>query len=112
LRPNVGNITAVQIREFRPTDLKMVVALFTASVCGLAADSYDDQQLQAWAPDPPDLEDWRRKISSQHLLLAELAGELLGMSGYEDDGHVDGLFTHPARDGLTACVVGSLGRVI
>lgn len=94
----------MQIREFRPTDLEAIVALFTASVRGLAADAYGDQQLQAWAPDPPDLEHWRRKIAGQNLLLAELHGELLGMVGYEDDGHVDVLFTHPghARKGVAA----------
>jgi putative acetyltransferase len=81
-----------------------VIALFTASVRGLAAAAYDEQQLQAWAADPPDLEHWRRKIASQNLLLAELEGELLGMVGYEDDGHVDVLFTHPAhaRKGVAA----------
>lgn len=94
----------MQIREFRPTDLEAVVALFTASVRGLAGNAYGEQQLQAWAPDPPDLEHWRRKIAGQNLLLAELEGELLGMVGYEHNGHVDVLFTHPdhARKGIAA----------
>ena len=92
----------MHIREFRPTDLEDVVALFTASVRGLAAGDYKEQQLQAWAPEPADLEHWRRKIDGQNLLLAEQDGELLGMVGYEDDGHVDVLFTHPdhARQGV------------
>ena len=108
LQAIVGKITTMQIREFRPTDLgadlEAVVALFTASVRGLAGSAYADQQLQAWAPDPPDLEHWRRKIASQNLLLAEQAGELVGMIGYEQDGHVDVLFTHPdhARQGIAA----------
>ncbi|MGK0303092.1 MAG: putative acetyltransferase [Planctomycetota bacterium] len=104
LGANVGKITPMHIREFRPTDLEAVVALFTASVRGLAADAYDDRQLQVWAPDPPDLEHWGRKIAGQNLLLADLEGELFGMVGYEDDGHVDVLFTHPAhaRKGVAA----------
>ena len=94
----------MRLREFRPTDLESVVALFTASVRGLAGAAYEDHQLQAWARNPPDLEHWCRKIASQNLLLADLEGELLGMVGYEDSGHVGVLFTHPthARKGVAA----------
>lgn len=92
----------MQIREFRPTDLEAAVALFTASVRGLADVAYAEDQLRAWAPDPPDLEHWGRKLSGQNVLLADEHGELIGMLGYEDDGHVDVLFTHPdhARRGI------------
>lgn len=85
----------MHIREFRPTDLEAVAELFTASVHGLASPAYTSEQLQAWAPEPPDLERWRQKLSVQTLLLAEHQGDLLGMLGYELDGHVDVLFTHP-----------------
>ena len=100
----VGKITAMQIREFRPTDLEAAVAMFTASVRGLAVTAYDDAQLEAWAPDPPDLEHWGRKLAGQNVLLADQGGELLGMIGYENDGHVDVLFTHPdhVRKGVAA----------
>jgi len=83
----------MRIREFRPTDLEAVVALFTESVHGLAGQHYDDAQRQSWAPDPPDLDRWREKVAMQKLLLAEQDGELMGMVGFEPDGHVDVLFT-------------------
>jgi len=104
LKAIVGKITVMQIREFRPTDLEAAVALFTASVRGLASTAYDDDQLQAWAPDPPDLEHWGRKLAGLNVLLADQDGELLGMLGYENDGHVDVLFTHTdhARKGVAA----------
>lgn len=92
----------MHIREFRPTDLEAVVALFTDSVHGLTGEHYDDHQRQSWAPNPPDLERWRAKVATQKLLLAELDGELMGMVGFEPDGHVDVLFTAPghARKGV------------
>lgn len=82
----------MRIREFRPTDLESVVARFTAPVRELAGAAYEDRQLQAWVPGPPDLEHWRRKLASQNLLLADLEGDLLG---FEESGHVGVLFTHP-----------------
>jgi putative acetyltransferase len=98
------------IRALRPTDLEVsleaIVELFTASVHGLAGSEYGPEQLQAWAPRPPDLDRWRQKLATQNLLLAELDGELVGMLGYELDGHVDVLFTHPGhgRKGIAAAL--------
>lgn len=90
-------IAAMDIREFRPTDLEAVAQMFTASVHGLAAVHYSEQQLLAWAPKPPDLERWAVKVQSQKLLLAVDPGtdELLGFVGFEPDGHVDTVFTSP-----------------
>lgn len=87
----------MRIREFRPTDLEAVAALFTDSVHGLAGGHYDAEQRAAWAPVPPDLDRWRTKVAMQKLLLAEADGELMGMIGFEPDGHVDVLFTAAAH---------------
>ncbi len=69
--------------------------MFTASVHGIADRAYNLEQLQAWAPLAADLDHWRRKLASQKLLLAEQEGELLAMIGFEANGHIDVLFTHP-----------------
>lgn len=102
------------IREFRPTDLEAVAALFTASVHGLTGDHYDEDQRRAWAPVSPDVERWRRKTQVQQFLLAEQDGELRGMVGYEPNGHVDVLFTSPAhaRKGIAKALHGAARQAL
>lgn len=85
----------MQLRTYRSDDLDAVVALFTASIHGLAADHYDEAQRSAWAPQPPDTEGWRQRLSGLQVVVAEAGGRLSGFCGWEDDGHIDLLFVAP-----------------
>ena len=65
----------------------------------------------AWAPRPPDLSLWERRLKPIHVLVAQDAenGEaLLGFIGYENNGHIDLMFTSPtaARRGIASRLLG------
>lgn len=87
------------IRPYTPADLEPVARLFTASVHEVAASHYDAQQRAAWAPQPPDLAVWQKRLAPLTTLVAELVAEensrLAGFLSYEDDGHIDLLYTAP-----------------
>ncbi len=85
----------MKIRPYRDADLDSVVQLFTESVHAVAAAHYDSIQCAAWAPEKPDLHAWRDRLSSLHVLVAEKGGQLAGFIGYEQDGHIDLLYTSP-----------------
>lgn len=87
----------MRIRTYAVSDLPDVVALFTASVHELAQSHYDAAQRDAWAPREPELHVWGERLRPLHILLAVDDGALCGFVGYEDDGHIDLLFTAPAR---------------
>jgi putative acetyltransferase len=39
---------------------------------------------------------WERRLAALHTIIAEQDGVLAGFASYEDDGHLDFLFVHPA----------------
>jgi putative acetyltransferase len=98
----------MQVRHYRDTDLQPVAGLFTASVHRLASCQYDAAQLAAWAPQPPDLDEWRERLRAVRTLVAEEDGELAGFVSYEPNGHIDLLFTAPgfSRRGVATTLYG------
>lgn len=96
----------VKIRAYATSDLAAVVELFTDAVHIGAAAHYDAAQRSAWAPVPPDVGYWRTRLVTVHALVAELDSQLIGVISYEDDGHVDLLYTSPAfvRKGVASAL--------
>jgi putative acetyltransferase len=84
------------IRPYRESDLDALVSLFTASVHHLAASHYDADQRAAWAPRPPDLGSWTKRFARLQTLVAEADMKVAGFISYEQNGHIDLLYTSPA----------------
>ncbi|HEY0973725.1 MAG TPA: GNAT family N-acetyltransferase [Solimonas sp.] len=87
----------VALRDFRGDDLMPIAELFTASIRTLAVGSYSPAQIEAWAPQPPDLAGWRERLQGRTTLIATISSDLAGFLSYEDDGHIDLLYTAPAH---------------
>lgn len=102
------------IRPFRDSDLESVALLFTASVHSAAADDYDPTQRDAWAPIPPDLDAWRRRIAPLQTLVAEENSHLAGFISYEENGHIEFLYTAPAhtRRGVASMLYDGVERAL
>ena len=92
----------MNFRSYKPADLPQVIEVYSTSIRCLAAAFYTADQLTAWAPAHPDVARWQRRLDSLHTLVAEENGALAGFASYEDNGHLDFLFTHPefARRGV------------
>jgi putative acetyltransferase len=98
----------VNIRPYAESDLSAVVKVFTDAVHVGAADHYTAEQRSAWAPVPPDVSYWRTRLASLHTLVAERNEQVAGFISYEDDGHIDFLYTSPAfaRQGVGSALYG------
>lgn len=94
MRIDDANVT---VRPYREPDIATLAALFTESVHTLASAYYDESQLAAWAPRPPDLPMWRHRLSSVRTLVAEVDAHPVGFISYEENGHIDLLYTSPAH---------------
>ena len=92
------------IRPYHAADLERIALLYTASVHALAAPHYDAAQRDAWAPRPPDLDQWRQRLAAVRTLVAEEGGEPAGFISFAEDGYIDLLFTSPshARRGVAS----------
>ena len=86
----------MNIRASADSDVASIAALFTESVHRIAARSYTSEQLAAWAPEPPDLAQWRERLALLETLVAEFDGAMAGFISYTDSGHIEFLFTSPA----------------
>ena len=97
---------AITLRDYQPSDLAAVAALFKASIHGLAAAHYDAAQRQAWAPEAADLQAWQVRLAGLQVRLAQDGGRLAGFIGFTADGHIDLLFSSPryARQGVAAAL--------
>ena len=61
----------VNVRPYKPEDTATLARLFTETVHSVNAADYLPEQLAAWAPDPPDMEHWRRCLSERIGFVAE-----------------------------------------
>ena len=101
----------MHIRPYTNADLAAVAQLYTDAVHGLASSHYDETQRKAWAPQPPDLGIWETRLHPLRVLVAqetENSNALLGFVAYEDDGHIDLMFSSPlaARRGVASQLLG------
>ncbi|SFR37981.1 putative acetyltransferase [Marinobacter gudaonensis] len=86
----------LSLRPATETDLPSIVSLFTDSVHQLAARSYTPEQRAAWAPEVPDEEQWRSRLTRVETLIAESDGTMAGFISFTAGGHIEFLFTAPA----------------
>lgn len=85
----------LSLRPATETDLPSIVSLFTDSVHQLAARSYTPEQRAAWAPEAPDLSQWRYRLAKVETLIAESDGTMAGFISFTAGGHIEFLFTAP-----------------
>jgi GNAT superfamily N-acetyltransferase len=83
------------VREYRPNDLEAVVLLFQRSVREVASRDYSPAQISAWAPEPPDLEAWARRLGTGGVFIYERNDQIAGFARVDDTGCVDLLYVHP-----------------
>jgi len=82
------------LREFRPSDIRAMVALFRRSVHETAAAHYEPEQLAAWAPNASSPR-WVGRLPNDAVFVYELDNQITGFVAVESSGHVDLLYVDP-----------------
>jgi len=95
-------------RKYRLSDLEACVSLFSRSVREVASRDYSPAQVSVWAPEPPDLETWRRRLETGAVFIAECPAGIAGFVRIDDAGCVDLLYVHPEiqRQGVARGLIG------
>jgi putative acetyltransferase len=83
------------VREYTPDDLAAVAKLFQRSVREVASRDYSAAQISAWAPEPPDLEAWARRLETGGIFVYQRKDEIVGFARVDETGCVDLLYVHP-----------------
>ncbi len=82
------------IRQYNDADFEPVIALFTETVRHINIRDYSSEQIAAWAPQPPDLGRWRKRLAGLVVWVAESDGRIVGFCGLGADGHLDLFYVH------------------
>lgn len=83
------------VREYSPNDLEAVVLLFQRAVRDVASRDYSPAQVSAWAPEPPDLTAWTRRLGTGGIFICERNDQIAGFARVDDTGCLDLLYVHP-----------------
>ena len=84
----------LSVRDYLPTDLDAVIAIFLGAIREIASKDYDRAQVDAWAQ--VDRAGWAERRLSRPTWVAVRDQTLVGFTDLEPDGHLDMMFVHPA----------------
>lgn len=97
----------MQIRPYRAADVPELAEIFTMAVHMLGRKHYEEAQLQAWAPVPPDMDEWAHRFDALHTLVMEDASNCpLGFVSWRNDGYINLIFVRP--DVARKCIASHL----
>ena len=82
------------IRKYEEKDAQATWKLFFNTVRNINSQDYNQQQLQAWAPDSMDLFIWNKRMRDIEPFIAEVDGIIVGYADLQNDGLIDHFFCH------------------
>ncbi len=86
---------SLRVREFTGDDASATAQIFFDAVRLGTTEYYDERQRKAWAEKVPNDDEWRKRLQSQHSLVAELDTRLVGFMTLDGHGHIDLAFVTP-----------------
>jgi putative acetyltransferase len=94
----ISNEDRIRVRPYTKRDLETVATVFTESVRALTGSRYNQEQRQVWAPEPPDLKEWRSRLRTLQTLIAEVKARCVGFLSYQPHGYIDLLYVRPGSE--------------
>jgi len=85
------------IRDFRIGDEMALHAVFFSAVRRTASRDYSPEQIEAWAPEAFDRDDWTQRMRGIRPFVVEDAGEVVAYADVQPDGYIDHFFVSGSR---------------
>lgn len=82
----------VTVREFQPNDLEACLHLFRETVHTINAKHYTPSQLEVWAPEDRNKEDFLKRMINNLTYVAEYKNKIVGFAGATQAGYFDLLY--------------------
>ena len=100
----------MHVRSLEPADVPAVAELFTKTVRSVNTRDYTPEQVEVWAPRPPDVGAWGRSFVGRTALVVEVDGEVAGFGDLQAGGYLDRLYVHRdhQRRGIATALAGAL----
>lgn len=102
------------IRQYEPTDCENLANLFYLTVHTVNAKDYMKEQLNVWATDKIDLEEWNKSFSEHFTVIAVENDTVVGFGDIDKSGYLDRLFVHRdyQRRGIATAICNELERAV
>jgi putative acetyltransferase len=109
IEPNMNLL----IREFRAGDEAALWTVFYSAVHEIASADYSPEQIQAWAPENPELEKWAARMQGISPFVAEVEGCVVGYGDVQLDGYIDHFYIKSAmvRKGVGSSLMKHIQQV-
>jgi GNAT superfamily N-acetyltransferase len=104
----------MKLRAYHPADSAALLHLFRETVRRVNLGDYTQAQVEAWAPESPDLERWHRKLAQEMGVVAEWDNKIVGFCTWDATGYLDFLYVHHAhlRQGIATALYREAERAI
>ena len=95
------------IRKYKPSDCAAMAKMFYDTVHTINSRDYTKEQLNVWAKESVDLEEWDISFLNHNILIAEINGEIVGFADMDNSGYLDRLYVHKnfQRRGIATALV-------
>lgn len=80
------------IRKLKSEDVLSCITLFRDAVHSINAKDYSQQQLDIWAPQEVNLQEWSEKLLKNISYVAEVNHKIVGFASMTDTGYFDLLY--------------------
>lgn len=102
----------METRLYMPKDLNDVLQLFYENIHQVCVKDYTQEQLDAWAPEDPDILRWEASLNKNHTLVVEEDGQIVGFGNIGETGYLDRLYVKYdyLHQGIATMIVNQLEK--
>lgn len=83
----------MEIVNYLPKYAHEITDLFHDSVHEIGRSHYTKEEIEAWAPTPPDYKKWSERLKNKRPYIAVQNSKVVGFIELESNGHIDCLYT-------------------
>ncbi len=84
----------MEIRHYKIDETRQIADLYHDTVHEIAKEKYSPQQLEAWAPTPPDYQYWTNRLATKNPYVCLVDKKVVGFMELEESGYINCAYTH------------------
>ncbi len=102
------------IRSYTSADLQSVVDLFTQTVHRISSAYYSPEEIEAWAPSKPNMDEWAERLSQSRVIVYEAEQQICGFGSINPETNtLELLYTHCdyQNQGIGSAIIDDLEQI-
>ena len=85
----------MKIRRYRLGEEEAIWGVYYGSTRSVVAREYTREQVERWAPDERDPDEWKARVAETNPLVAVMDNKIVGFAELEPNGHIGRFYCHP-----------------